>query len=113
MVKFSDIPPLLYDPDGNPIHDVLHWAQMRDDREVWIVVEDSHNGIILRTIWHGCPDDPWQIPPLIYGTAVLSADSRTVIAELDQYPTRRDALAGHARHLAILQTNTSPEPGGT
>lgn len=92
------------DLDGRPIS-MRQWADLREDLEARILAEDAlPSGRLLRTMWHGHREPHGGVWP--FGSAVCPPRGQRAplgsIHEVEEYDTRQDALAGHARWLAEL-----------
>lgn len=92
-----------FDLDGKPIG-LMEWAALREDFAARTVAESTVGKLTVRTMWLGLvlPD---TCPPL-FGTAIFGSDGHT-IAEVTQWDTKEQALAGHPKIVAVLETGVA------
>lgn len=98
-----------FDMDGQPIT-AQRWAELFEDRTGRTVGRDEvgtpDGRRIVITVWNGV-----RVPEAgddIFGTALLDATGR-FLAEVDQYPTKADALAGHQRTVEALRATATSQ----
>lgn len=110
---------LYFDLEGKPI-DAETWGRLYGSPERILGRDDAGEGRLVVTVWFGIDDamSMGRKPPVIFGTALLwpIAGANTPgwpqhhIQEVEQYTTKDDAMAGHARWLAAVREGTV-EPG--
>lgn len=99
----------LLDDNGNPTpcNDLLEWARKLDNA-MRRVAEDTIGDVYISTVFLGISYQFGDGPPLLFETMIFGGDRD---GYQEHYSTRADALAGHARAVALV--SGTPEDGTT
>lgn len=99
--------PLFYDRDGEPIDDVVQWANLNNDPEYRFLRDETVGSRRVITVWLGLDVATGEYDrPHIFTTGVFNGPGFGANMEAEySYATEAEALAGHAdavdrlRHL--------------
>lgn len=97
---------MYYDRNGNPLNDVLDWAQLKEDMDYCQVALDEVCGHRVSTIWRGL-DMTYGPggPPLIFESMVFGPSANDYT---NRYPTLAEALAGHEEIVTLIRSTEEP-----
>jgi len=86
-----------YDQEGRPM-EIMEWGRARQDLANIIVARDERDEIMVSTVWIGIDHGWGQGPPIIFETMIFGGKHDQY---QERYATRDEALAGHARAVAL------------
>lgn len=90
-----------YDLDANPISRE-EWAELFEDFPGRQIGDTEVGDVRVSTVWLGLDHQYGDGPPLIFETLIMGGE---LDGEMWRYPTRKDAVAGHDRAVALVSAS--------